>query len=290
MKSPRPTDGGAPSGNAGPDPTRGGRPADVSGASADFFDDAYCRLLAPFHTEADARHETAALRELLELAQRDRVLDLGCGWGRHLRLLAGAGHDVVGLDLSVALLRRARTGAVPPGPGQGSEPGAAGPAGAPARLVAGDMRRLPLAAARFDVVLNLATSLGLFLEDVPAVAALREARRVTRAGGRLLLEGMHRDDVEPDFAARDRWTLPDGTEVRARRRWDPRRGVSHEAIRWAGPTGRGRKRHSLRIRTADETARLLTTAGWTVVARYGDWSGEPFDPASPRLIVVAESA
>ncbi|NIP81086.1 MAG: hypothetical protein GWM90_18450, partial [Gemmatimonadetes bacterium] len=64
---------------------------------ADLFDDDYVRLLAPFHPEGEARRETAAVRELLGLAQTDRILDLGCGWGRHLALLVQAGHRVVGV-------------------------------------------------------------------------------------------------------------------------------------------------------------------------------------------------
>ena len=267
--------GAAPAGGSA-----GDRPAGGDAVDPDFFDDDYYRVLAPFHPAAETRFETAALRELLGLAQDERVLDLGCGWGRHLALLADAGHAVVGVDRSLPLLRRARGGADPPG----REPGSR----AAARLVAGDMTALPFAAASFDAVVNLATSIGLFLEDAPAVEAMAEARRVLAPAGRLLVEGMHRADVERDFAARDGWTLEDGTRVRVRRRFDADRGVSHEVLRWDGPAGGGEKRHSLRVRTGDEMVGLLEAAGLTVAALYGDWTGEPFDPGSPRLIVLAE--
>lgn len=236
---------------------------------ADLFDDAYRRVLAPFHTEEEARLEVSALRELLGLSQDESILDLGCGWGRHLLLLREAGHDVAGVDLSPELLRQAR----------GDD--------AAALLAAADMRRLPFAGGAFDIVVNLATSLGLFLSDDEAVAAFREARRVLRPGGTLLLEGMHRDDVVANFAPRDRWTLDDGTEVRARRRLDPGRGISHEVLRWRGPDGTGGKRHSLRIRSGPEIEDLLDRAGLEVRHAWGDWDGTPFRPTSPRLIVVA---
>ena len=234
-----------------------------------FFDDDYRRLLAPFHAEADARRETAALREILALAQDDRVLDLGCGWGRHLTLLRDAGHDVTGLDLSLHLLRQV-------------------PAPRPP-LVAADMRAVPFADASFDVVLNLATSLGLFLEDDDALAALREIRRVLKPGGRFLLEGMHRDDVEAGFAPRVRWFLDDGTQVRARRRWDPARGISQEVLRWKGPGGEGEKRHTLRIRSALELEALVERAGLAIVTTFGGWNAIPFEPDSPRLVILARS-
>lgn len=256
----------------GPDPG-----APDSPAPAGFFDDDYRRLLAPFHGEEDARREVAALRELLGLAQEDRVLDLGCGWGRHLSLLAGAGHDVIGADLSPALLRQVPFTAS--GPDHPHEPRRA-------PLAAADMRALPLTDRSFDVVLNLATSLGLLLDD-DALAALLEVHRVLRPAGRFLIEGMHRDDVVAGFAPRVRWVLDDGTEVRARRRFDPLRGVSEEVLRWRGPAGAGEKRHALRIRSATEIVGLLQEAGFSVVDAFGDWSGRPFRHSSPRLLLVA---
>jgi SAM-dependent methyltransferase len=248
------------------------------------FDDAYFRILEPFHTEEDARRETAAVREVLGLAQGDRVLDLACGWGRHLALLVQAGHRVTGLDRSLPLLRRARRELA--SRGTHSEPGTFDET----RLIAADLLRLPLVDQAFDAVLNLATSLGLFLDDADAVRALDEMRRVLRPGGRLLLEGMHRADVEAHFAARDTWTLPDGTRVRARRRLDVDRGVSHEILRWRGPGGAGEKRHSIRLRTATEWVRLLDRAGLRTRATYGSWQGKPFTDASPRFIALAVRA
>ena len=254
--------------------------------SGAFFDDDYRRVLEPFHAESEARTETAALRELLGLSQGDRVLDLGCGWGRHLSLLHQAGHDVTGLDLSLPLLRHVHV---------------AGVAGAP--VAAGDMLQLPFRTASFDVVLNLATSFGLFLDDGLAIRALREVRRVLRPRGRLLMEGMHRDDVVAGYAGRDRWELDDGTEVRVRRRFNALTGVSHEVLRWGrprAPEGRGGaaaegagervKRHSLRLRTATELIALLGAAELTLRQAWGDWDGETFQFDSPRLIVVATPA
>lgn len=238
----------------------------AAGGDPAFFDDDYRRVLAPFQTEEEARAEVAALRDLLGLAQDDHIIDVGCGWGRHTRLLHDAGHDITGLDLSAPLLRM-----MP----------------APLPRVAGDMLDLPFADEACDVVLNLATSLGLFLEDGRALTALREMRRVLRPGGRLLLEGMNADDVVANYAERDAWTLEDGTEVRVRRRLDRDRAVSHEVMRWSGPNGAGEKRHSLRLRAADEMTALVEAAGLTHAGMWGGWDLEEPGPAAERLIVMA---
>lgn len=262
MTSPRRPDAGEPT-----EPRPGSDPPYGPG----FFDDAYYRLIAPFHPESETRHEVAALREMLALSQDDAVLDLGCGWGRHTRLLREVGHDVVGVDLSPALLRR------------GVDRGATR---APP-FVAGDVRALPFGDGRFDACLNMATSLGLFLDDRDVLMALSEVRRVLRPAGLLLLEGMNRDDAVSHYAERDAWTMDDGTAVRARRRFDALRSVSHEVLRWRGPHGGGTKRHSLRLRTATETVGLLEAVGFSVADAYGGWSMEPFGRDSERLILVA---
>lgn len=91
-----------------------------------------------------------------------RVLDLGAGTGRNLpHLRAGS---VVALDPDGAMLRRA-----------------AGKASGRQYLVQGDASRLPFAEGTFDAV-----TVALALCTIPDLeGALREARRVLRAGGRL---------------------------------------------------------------------------------------------------------
>ncbi|HUF50954.1 MAG TPA: class I SAM-dependent methyltransferase [Longimicrobiales bacterium] len=236
------------------------------------FDDDYFTLHDPLFDEARSRREVAGVRELLALPVGARVLDAPCGWGRHTALLAEAGLHVTGADLSPQLLRRA--------------PREADAVVTPV-YVAADIRSLPFADASFDAVINVYTSLGLFLDDDADIAALHEARRVLERGGALLLESMHRDDVMTDYAERDAWTLPDGTEIRVRRRFDPITGISHEQLQWRRGAERGRKRHSLRLRTATEIDRLLCAAGFHEVQYFGDWSGRPFRHRAESLIAVA---
>jgi SAM-dependent methyltransferase len=240
-----------------------------------YFDDAFFQLHDALFSEADSRGEVAAMRELLALPWGARVLDVPCGWGRHTRLFRQAGCTAFGADLSLPLLQRAR---------------AAERGRARVPYAAADVRFLPFADAAFDAVVNVFTSLGLFLDDAEDEAALREAHRVLAPGGAFLLESMHRDDVIAAYAERDGWTLPDGTQVQVRRRFDPVTGISHERLRWRRGPEHGRKQHALRLRTATEIAALLHAAGFGDVAWYGAWTGAPLRHDSPRLIAVAKKS
>lgn len=238
-----------------------------------YFDEAFFRLHEPLFPEEESRAEVGAMLEMLGLHAGARVLDAPSGWGRHTLLFDEAGQEAYGADISFELLERGARVA------RADE--------LPVRFAAADLRELPFADASFDAVVNVFTSLGLFLEDEEDLRALGEARRVLRPGGRFLLESMHRDDVIADYAERDAWVLPDGTEVRVRRRFDPVTGVSHERLRWRRGAERGEKRHALRLRTATEIARLLREAGFGDVAYYGDWDGSALEYHSPRIITVA---
>ena len=65
---------------------------------------AHYPLLYQHRDEAEARHCVDLLPRLAPLGE-GTILDLGCGGGRHLELIAARGGRAVGLDLSADLLR-----------------------------------------------------------------------------------------------------------------------------------------------------------------------------------------
>ncbi|GMR17016.1 MAG: hypothetical protein BMS9Abin32_069 [Gammaproteobacteria bacterium] len=111
-----------------------------------------------------------ALIQLTVTAPVGALLDIGCGRGHILRLLASRAHRAVGVDIDAGARRLARAELML--------------AGVPnCSLRQGDMYRLPFADGEFDTVV---------LDDVLAaaqrpVAVLQEARRLLNGGGRLLV-------------------------------------------------------------------------------------------------------
>lgn len=100
-----------------------------------------------------------------------RCLDLGCGTGRAIPLLAYAGWTVTGVDVSNDQLAVAEQHA-----GQLAE-----------QLVCADAHQLPFESESFDAVVSILTHTDL---DDPRVA-FSEARRVLRPGGAFVYLGVH---------------------------------------------------------------------------------------------------
>ncbi len=120
------------------------------------------------------QRRVGVFQELLEqglLAPGARVLELGCGAGTYVRLLAKRGHPTVGLDYSVPSLGRALA----------ADPASLG------RYVAGDAYALPFRNGGFDGVVCI----GVLQALGHPRAALAEITRVLAPGGRFVVETLN---------------------------------------------------------------------------------------------------
>ena len=138
--------------------------------------------LDPLRAVLDPRDPDNRRNEYLDAVERIHIarllrpggwgtaVELGCGVGRLLPLLATGAERVIGLDASADLLRAARTRGMPPA----------------VRLLRGDLREVPLAPGCAGFLLTC-QSLIHVVEDQDFALVAAEVRRLVRAGGRAVM-------------------------------------------------------------------------------------------------------
>ena len=137
------------------------------------FDEAASRRIEATYTTPDVVKQRSVVRAALELQPGEDVLDIGSGPGMLAHEMAAdvaPGGSVHGVEPSESMLAIARA----------RERAASS---APVAFAAGDACSLPFAENSFEAL--TATQVYEYVADMPA--ALGEARRVLRPGGRLLI-------------------------------------------------------------------------------------------------------
>lgn len=214
--------------------------------------------------------EIDQLETLLALRPPLRILDLPCGQGRHAIELARRGYDVTGVDLSPFMLKVAE------------ERGRA--EGVRVRWLSGDMRQ-PITGEKFDVALNLFTSLGYFADEADDRKVVDAGAAMLAPGGRLVIELINGERVTAQFQERE-WFTVGQAAVAERRSLDrsTRRMVVERTV--TTPNETEVNLHAIRLYDGRDVDAMLRAAGFGRVDLYGDWSGEPLTPDSLRVLAV----
>jgi SAM-dependent methyltransferase len=231
----------------------------------EWFGEEYLKLYAHRDEDEADRHVDFVERHLGPAGNGPRaVLDLACGAGRHTAALRRRGYRTLGVDLSVTLL------VFPPR----------------VPCAAGDMRSLPFADDSFDWILNFFTSFGYFERERENFRVLEEFVRLLTPGGRFLMDFLNRDRVLADLKKRETQEIR-GRRVEIERWYDAATRRINKRMHLGGDDGStGTYLESVRAYSRDEVTIGMRWAGLGVDALYGDFTGEPFDRDSERLIIV----
>lgn len=164
--------------------------------------DVYERIADSF-APTRSRAWPEVLRFIEDLPRASRVLDVGCGNGRHMKALLRSGQRAVGVDFSRRLLVIGRAELGTPD----------------ASWVEAQAGLLPFREDSFDAATCIAVLHHLPTED-DRLAAIEEVRRVLRRGALVVVSVWDRDQprfkgpqVDERGDAEIPWTLPDGTRV-----------------------------------------------------------------------------
>jgi SAM-dependent methyltransferase len=199
-----------------------------------------------------------------------RVLVAACGTGNAAVELAGRGYEVTGLDLSLDMLAVA---AAKPWPG-GSGP----------RLVAGDLRALPVRDGWADLVLVLNASINYLLEPDEVVAALAYLGRAAAPGGTVVVE-----PLSPRFV-HEGWEPGrhvDRDELRLDASYEVEGDLLVERLRWSLGGAEEAETYRQRLYSEPELDALIRAAGLRLAERRPMWPAIPAQPARGRTLWVA---
>ncbi|HRH00737.1 MAG TPA: methyltransferase domain-containing protein, partial [Polyangiaceae bacterium] len=239
----------------------------------ELFNDDYLRTTGSV-TEREIAAEATFIEESLGVAKGATVLDLACGTGRHAIELAARGYQVIGFDLSLAMLARASDDAQE--------------RHQKLNFVQGDMREMTFEDA-FDGVYCWQTSFGFFEEEKNA-AVVGNVHRALKKGGQFLLEVVNRDYVAHDVPSLV-WFEGDGcicmdevhldfitSRLRVKRTMMMDDGRSKEI------------EYSVRVYSLHELGKLLNDAGFRVAEVSGriQTPGVFFGGEAPSIIILAE--
>ena len=136
------------------------------------FNDMYFISYDEDFSNKDTKEQVNFVIQHANIKKTDKILDLGCGIGRHAIALAKLGYNVSGLDFSKDLIKIARDNAKK--------------AGVKVNFFTGDMRNIKII-KKFDVVICLFTTFGYFSKN-ENIKVLKQISKIIPNDGRVIID------------------------------------------------------------------------------------------------------
>lgn len=233
-----------------------------------FFGLDYLKL----YVHRDTPAEVDALERILHPRKDARILDVGCGAGRHALELAKRGYEVTGVDLSEPLLEEARK--------------AARQAHLKANFVRGDIRQLRYTRT-FDAAINMFTTFGYFdnMEDDRKV--LGGIAKALKPRGKLLMEMFNREGLAAGLPRQGWQVREDGSVILVEDGFDLLRSRFETRQFVIDAKGTREYKASVRAYSLAELKELLESQGLHPHRVLGGLDLSPYTARSPRMVVYA---
>ncbi len=231
-----------------------------------WFNSPYYHLLYANRDDSEAAAFITTLVKYFQPTPNAKMLDVGCGRGRHSRQLATFGFDVTGIDVAPENIRFAKQFAT-----------------SHLHFEIHDMRQL-YAARSMDYVFNFFTSFGYFNSRHEHVRALHMMATALQKNGILLLDYVNSEVAIQQLVKKEQKTI---------------RQVQFTIERWFNDTHLYKRiavedtkkgvalTHTEKVArfSMDTLSSLLRQQGLTIKNVWGDYQLNPFDVAcSPRMI------
>lgn len=228
-----------------------------------------------FASPEQTKFETDFILSVLKPAPGSRVLDLCCGYGRHVNYLGKSGNlEITGIDLSDDYLETARKDVPSPN----------------VKFIKGDMREIPFN-DHFDAIYNMFTSFGFFESDEENEKVIMQVNKALKSKGLFLLDYENKfffvfNDV---FKKGKHWQKLDGNRYFL---FENTYNVIREReIFKASLIENGQVKMSsgydIRLYSYPEISAMLTRNGFEILQCWGDYRGNEYSAESKRLIILS---
>ncbi len=222
--------------------------------------------------EKEAEKQVNFVYSELKLKENSKILDLCCGYGRHLRFLKQKIPFTIGADLSVDLLKQAKdlfSNKI--------------------YLVRCDVRFLPFQSNTFDAVLNLFTSFGYFENDNENIQQIQQVSTVLKPGGYFFLDYLNPIQAQKIKMFHTAKKVQDYTI-------DETRWYEHvsKLLKKKVEVYNDNKQlmtsytESIKIYSIEEITEMLAKQNLLILETYGDYQKEKFTDESLRLIIISK--
>jgi len=243
----------------------------------DWWQTFYSGHYIDFHLEIVNKKKTPDevdfMLKLLQPPPEAKILDLGCGEGRHAIEMAKRGYQVTGVDVTESLLNTARR--------------TANDQSLNVNFEQRDMRDLPWEAT-FDLAYCVWGSFGIF-DEQGNYDLLSAIYKVLKPGGRILIENHSIETLLLNFQTNFWHPIGDDLLHLEMRNFDHK--TSRLESRWMfvhKSTGQiENETMSMRIYTYHELCQLLQSVGFDNCSGYDTVSGAPFTFGAQRLTLIA---
>ncbi|MCU0412998.1 MAG: methyltransferase domain-containing protein [Ignavibacteriaceae bacterium] len=234
-----------------------------------FNSENYLRVYSHRNQE-EAERLVDLIAKILNLPANSSVLDMACGAGRHAITFAKMGYKVTAVDLSNLLISEAKKNA---------EQG-----GVELDFVLSDILEFETN-KKFDLTVNLFTSIGYFDNDEENYAVIKKAYDLLKSGGHFVIDYFNKEFLLKNMIPMTVFS-ENGQKIIQNRSIDGTRIVKKIIIANNGSSEEFYE--SVRLYSFEEIINYIKKAGFTIVKQYGDYFGNNYESeSSPRLIIFA---
>lgn len=228
----------------------------------------FAEVMFPERREQEAT-DLIATSPLLKVAAGTRVLDLACGPAVHVVPMARSGAEVTGVDLSPAMLERAKE--------------ACDRAGVSARLVHANMLDF-VEPDTYDLVINMYTSFGYFTDPGDNLTVLRNIRASLVPGGAAVIDLLGKEVLASWVGRPQAVAVPGGTVFMEDTILDDWTRLRTD---WTLVRGQEIRKSTIlsHLYSAAELRSLFEQAGFVDIEFFGGFDASPYDNHARRLIV-----